>query len=176
VFFMYNCIVALTGALGITIGAAMPAAAQDVLTAHRLSAALASEAVTEAVATCAKQGYRVAATIIDTDGVTQAMLRGDGAGLIAVSSSYDKAYTVLLLGAARNEDSSAAIAKRIGPTPPAGGVAKLLPSSTTSPCNPARFASSLRTRQSPRLVLVALRAAISTKRVLKRGSTRSAHG
>jgi uncharacterized protein GlcG (DUF336 family) len=70
------------------------------------------------------QGYRVAATIIDTDGVTQAMLRGDGAGLIAVNSSYDKAYTVLMLGAARNEDSSAAIAKRIGPTPPAGGVAK----------------------------------------------------
>ena len=29
-----------------------------------------------------------------------------------------------MLGAARNEDSSAAIAKRIGPTPPAGGVAK----------------------------------------------------
>ena len=89
---MNNCIVALTGALGITIGAATLAAAQDVLTTHRLSAALASEAVTEAVATCAKQGYRVAATIIDTDGVTQAMLRGDGAGLIAVNSSYDKAY------------------------------------------------------------------------------------
>ena len=98
---MNNCIVALTGALGIAIGAATLAAAQDVLTTHRLSAALASEAVTEAVATCAKQGYRVAATIIDTDGVTQAMLRGDGAGLIAVNSSYDKAYTVLMLGAAR---------------------------------------------------------------------------
>ena len=121
---MNNCIVAVTGALGIAIGAATLATAQDVFTTHRLSAALASEAVTEAVATCAKQGYPVAATIIDTDGVTQAMLRGDGAGLIAVSSSYDKAYTVLMLGAARNEDSSAAIAKRIGPTPPAGGVAK----------------------------------------------------
>jgi uncharacterized protein GlcG (DUF336 family) len=121
---MNNCIVALTGALGIAIGAATLAAAQDVLTTHRLSAALASEAVIEAVATCAKQGYRVAATIIDTDGVTQAMLRGDGAGLIGVNSSYDKAYTVLMLGAARNEDSSAAIAKRIGPTPPAGGIAK----------------------------------------------------
>lgn len=169
---MNNCIVALTGALGIAIGAATLAAAQDVLTTHGLSAALASEAVTEAVATCAKQGYRVAATIIDTDGVTQAMLRGDGAGLIAVNSSYDKAYTVLMLGAARNEDSSAAIAKRIGPTPPAGA----LPSSTTSRCNPARFASNLTTRQSPRLASAALRAAISTKRVLKPGSTRSARG
>ena len=122
---MNNRIVALTGALGIAIGATTLAAAQDVLTTDRLSAALASEAVTEAVATCAKQGYRVAATIIDTDGVTQAMLRGDGAGLIAVNSSYDKAYTVLMLVLPRvRAISSAAIAKRIGPTPPAGGVAK----------------------------------------------------
>jgi uncharacterized protein GlcG (DUF336 family) len=117
-------IITLIGVLGVAIGAAAPAAAQDVLTTHRLSAALASEAVTEAVATCTKQGYRVAATIIDTDGVTQAMLRGDGAALIAVNSSYDKAYTVIMIGATRNEDSSAAIAKRIGPTPTAGGIAK----------------------------------------------------
>jgi len=121
---MNNSVTTLIVALGFAIGTAAPAAAQDVLTTHRLSAALASEAVTEAVATCSKQGYRVAATIINTDGVTQAMLRGDGAGLIAVNSSYDKAYTVIMIGATRNEDSSAAIAKRIGPTPPAGGIAK----------------------------------------------------
>ena len=35
-----------------------PARAEDVLTVHRLSAALAAEAVAEAVATC-KQGYKV---------------------------------------------------------------------------------------------------------------------
>lgn len=121
---MSNTIITLIGALGVVIDAAAPVAAQDVLTMHRLSAALASEAVTEAVATCGKQGYRVAATIIDTDGVTQAMLRGDGAGLIAVNSSYDKAYTVIMIGATSNEDSSAAIAKRIGPTPPASGIVK----------------------------------------------------
>ena len=101
---MSNTIITLIGALGVVIDAAAPVAAQDVLTMHRLSAALASEAVTEAVATCGKQGYRVAATIIDTDGVTQAMLRGDGAGLIAVNSSYDKAYTVIMIGATSNED------------------------------------------------------------------------
>jgi uncharacterized protein GlcG (DUF336 family) len=83
------------------------------------------EAVTEAVAACAKQGYKVTATIIDVDGVEQAMLRGDGATMVAVGSSRDKAYTVLMLGAARNEDSSGAIAQRMGATPSAGGIAKL---------------------------------------------------
>jgi uncharacterized protein GlcG (DUF336 family) len=115
---------ALIGMFGIAILLATPAAAQGVLTTHRLSAALAAEAVTEAVAACTKQGYHVTATIIDPDGATQAMLRGDGAGIVAVKSSYDKAYTVIMLGATNNMDSSGAIAQRIGPTPPAGGIAK----------------------------------------------------
>lgn len=101
-----------------------PAQAQGVLTTHRLSAALAAEAVTEAVAACAKQGYRVTATIIDPDGAIQAMLRGDGAGIVAVKSSYDKAYTVIMLATTNNLDSSGAIAQRIGPNPSAGGIAK----------------------------------------------------
>jgi Haem-degrading len=87
-----------------------PAAAQGVFTTHRLSAALAAEAVTEAVAACTKQGYHVTATIVDPDGTTQAMLRGDGAGIVAVKSSYDKAYTVIMLGTTNNLDSSGAIA------------------------------------------------------------------
>lgn len=105
-------------------GLASPSHAQDMLTTHRLSAALAAEAVTEAVAACARQGYHVTAAIVDTDGVTQAVLRGDGASMVAFYSASDKAYTVLMLGAARNEDSSGAIAQRIGPNPPAGGIAK----------------------------------------------------
>ena len=52
-------------------------------------------------------------------------LRGDGASTGTLDSAHDKAYTVLTLGAARNEDSSGAIAQRIGPTPSAGGLAKL---------------------------------------------------
>jgi uncharacterized protein GlcG (DUF336 family) len=121
---MNNMIITLIGVLGVAIGAAAPATAQGVLTTHRLSAALAAEAVTEAVAACTKQGYHVTATIVDPDGATQAMLRGDGAGIVAVKSSYDKAYTVIMLGATNNLDSSGAIAQRIGPTPPAGGIAK----------------------------------------------------
>jgi uncharacterized protein GlcG (DUF336 family) len=99
--------------------------AQDVLTTHRLSAALAAEAVGEAVAACAKQGYKVTAAILDIDGVTQSLLRGDGASMTTLGAARDKAYTVLMLGAPRNEDSSGAIAQRIGATPSAGGLAKL---------------------------------------------------
>jgi len=103
----------------------LPGLAQDVLSTHRLSAGLAAEAVAEAVASCAKQGYKVTATIVDYDGVDQAMLRGDGASMTTLDASRDKAYTVLVLGAARNEDTSGAIAQRMGPTPSSGGLAKL---------------------------------------------------
>jgi uncharacterized protein GlcG (DUF336 family) len=119
-----KCLAASLCALAIA-GLAGQASAQNVLTTHRLSAALASEAVTEAVATCAKQGYKVTAAIIDSDGVDQAVLRGDGAMMTTLDASRDKAYTALMLGAARNEDSSGAVATRLGPTAPAGGLIKL---------------------------------------------------
>jgi uncharacterized protein GlcG (DUF336 family) len=112
-------------AAGFVFANPLPGFAQDVLTTHRLSAAIAAEAVTEAVAACAKQGYKVTATIVDADGVTQAMLRGDGASMTTLGAARDKAYTVLTLGAARNEDTSGAIVQRMGPTPSAGGLAKL---------------------------------------------------
>ena len=60
---------------------------------HRLSAPLANEAVGAAVASCAQQGYPETAVVVDTDGVTQALLRGDGAGVHTLDSAHDKAYT-----------------------------------------------------------------------------------
>jgi uncharacterized protein GlcG (DUF336 family) len=107
------------------LGLAAPAQAQNVLTTHRLSAALASEAVTAAVATCAKQGYKVTAAVVDADGVVQAVLRGDGASMTTLPAARDKAFTAFMLGAPRNEDSSGAIASRMGGSPSAGGLAKL---------------------------------------------------
>src|SRR5215813_1580497 len=98
------CAAALAAAL--IVRAAPPAMAQDVLTAHRLSAALAAEAVAEAVASCAKQGYKVTAAIVDDDGVVQAMLRGDVASMTTPKSARDKAYTALMLGGSRNEDQA----------------------------------------------------------------------
>ena len=110
----------------VSIGAfAAPAHAQSVLTTHRLPAALASEAAAAAVESCAKQGYKVTASIIDTDGVVQAMLRGDGASMTTPGAARDKAYTAIMLGAPRNEDSSGAVAKRMGANASPGGLAKL---------------------------------------------------
>jgi len=106
-------------------GFAAPARAQNVLTTHRLSAELASDAVKAAVAACAKQGYKVTAAIVDADGVEQAVLRGNGASMTALGAARDKAYTAFMLGAPRNEDSSGAIASRMGANASAGGLAKL---------------------------------------------------
>ncbi len=72
---------------------AVPAHAADVLATHRVSAALANEAVGAAVASCAKQGYAETAVLVDADGVTQASLRGDTAGIHTLDSAHDKAYT-----------------------------------------------------------------------------------
>jgi uncharacterized protein GlcG (DUF336 family) len=109
-----------------------PARSDDVITTHRLSAALAAEAVTEAVASCAKQGYRVSAAVVDLDGLTQAMLRGDGAHAASFDLASDKAYTVVTLGATHNEDSISTIVRRMGANPTAfwglanaGGLGKL---------------------------------------------------
>ena len=72
-----------------------PAGAQGLLTSPRISAALANEAVGAAVASCAAQGYSETAVLVDTDGVVQASLRGDNAGIHTLDSAHDKAYTAV---------------------------------------------------------------------------------
>ena len=63
------------------------------LSTHRIPAALALEAVSEAVAACEKQGYAETAAVVDADGVRQAVLRGDRAGPHTLDSAFEKAYT-----------------------------------------------------------------------------------
>ncbi len=77
----------------IALLATMPAGAQGLLTTHRLPAELAMQAVTEAVASCARQGYAETAVLVDADGVRQAVLRGDRTGSHSLDSAFDKAYT-----------------------------------------------------------------------------------
>jgi uncharacterized protein GlcG (DUF336 family) len=73
---------------------ALPASAADgLLSTHRISAALANEAVAAAVAACAAQGYSETAVLVDADGVDQAVLRGDGSGPHTLDSAFDKAFT-----------------------------------------------------------------------------------
>jgi uncharacterized protein GlcG (DUF336 family) len=95
------------------------APAQALLT-HRIPAALALEAVGEAVAECARQGYAETAVLVDVDGVRQAVLRGDRAGAHTLDSAYFKAYT-----AASFKSDTSALVERAKTAPIAPLLAKL---------------------------------------------------
>src|SRR5215471_511153 len=99
---------ALAVAICGTAGLEKPAAAQ-VLTTHRIPAALALEAVSAAVDACAKQGYAETAVLVDADGVRQALLRGDGAGAHSLDSASYKAFT----SASFKSDTSALRSKSV---------------------------------------------------------------
>jgi uncharacterized protein GlcG (DUF336 family) len=89
----------LSNLLSVVLLQATARAAQpsEVITVHRISAALANEAVAAAVSACAAQGYTESAVVVDLDGVIQASLRGDGAGIHTMESANDKAYTSVSL-------------------------------------------------------------------------------
>jgi uncharacterized protein GlcG (DUF336 family) len=91
--------------------------AQGLITEQRLSSTLANEAVAEAVAVCAKNGYSVTAIVVDSDGVRQAVLRGDGAAVHTLDSAYFKAYTAASLAPVRKETSTKEIFERIAKQP-----------------------------------------------------------
>jgi uncharacterized protein GlcG (DUF336 family) len=81
--------------VGALVGSAFatPACYAEALQTHRVPAALAAEAASEAVSACARQGYQETAVVLDADGATIATLRGDGAGIHTLDSAHDKAYT-----------------------------------------------------------------------------------
>ena len=97
--------------------ASQPALSQGLIVKKRLSAALAHEAVAEAVAVCAKAGYAVTAVIVDNEGVRQAVLRGDGATVHTLDSAFAKAYTAASLAPVRKDGSTKALSERIAKTP-----------------------------------------------------------
>ena len=83
---------ALTMSLVIAASAFGAAAASaQTLPTHRIPAALATEAASEAVAACAKGGYTETVVVVDADGATIAAVRGDGAGIHTLDSAHDKA-------------------------------------------------------------------------------------
>jgi uncharacterized protein GlcG (DUF336 family) len=110
---------ALIGAVCSILGAPSVSGAQTLVT-HRIPAALALEAVGEAVAVCARQGYAETAVLVDADGVRQAVLRGDRAGAHTLDSAADKAYT-----AASFKADTSALVERAKTVPIAPILAKL---------------------------------------------------
>jgi len=96
---------------------ASPTFAQGLITKKRLSAALAMEAVMEAVDACKKAGYAVTAIVVDNEGVRQAVIRGDGATVHTLDSAYAKAYTAASLAPVRKDGSTKGLSERIAKTP-----------------------------------------------------------
>ena len=103
----------------IAIGLISSAASADVLPTHRIPAALAMEAAEEVVAACARQNYHETADVVDADGVSIAVLRGDGTGAHTLDSAHAKAYTAASFKAdtlalserAKGEDGIAPLSK-----------------------------------------------------------------
>lgn len=96
--------------------AAWPSRA-DLIATHRIPAALAMEAVAEAVTACAKLGYHVTAVVTDIDGVRQAELRGDGAGVHTSNGAWRKAFTAVSVAPIGGADSTAPMAERVKTDP-----------------------------------------------------------
>jgi uncharacterized protein GlcG (DUF336 family) len=115
------------------VGLSAAAQAQGVLTTHRLSAVLAQEAVSEAVAACAKNGYAVTAVVVDINGVRQALLRGDGAPVHTLDSAYAKAYTAASLVPVRKETSTKELFERVSKNPSTTASLGNLPNITFTP-------------------------------------------
>jgi uncharacterized protein GlcG (DUF336 family) len=97
---------------------------------QRLPATLANQLVGDAVASCAQQGYAVTATVVDLDGVRQAVLRGNGAPIHTVDLSFYKAYSAASLTLARKEDSTKEVAARMSKNPPSTLPPTMLPNVT----------------------------------------------
>jgi uncharacterized protein GlcG (DUF336 family) len=85
----------------------------EVLTTHRIPAALANEAVSAAVAACTRQGFGVTATVVDADAQRIAMLRGDTAGVHTFQASWGKAYTAVGFAPMFKLDNNAELASRL---------------------------------------------------------------
>jgi uncharacterized protein GlcG (DUF336 family) len=99
------------------LGTATGVSAQGLVTMQKLSAPLANELVGDTVATCAQKGYAVTAVVVDLDGVRQALLRGNGAPIHTLDNAFFKAYSAASLTLARKEDSTKAVAERMGKNP-----------------------------------------------------------
>jgi uncharacterized protein GlcG (DUF336 family) len=102
----------------VQVSAQSTTAAPGLITTQKLSAALANELVGDTVAACAAKGYTVTAVVVDLDGVRQALLRGNGAPIHTLDNAFYKAHSAASLTLARKEDSTKAVAERMGKNPP----------------------------------------------------------
>ncbi|MCE2564138.1 heme-binding protein [Komagataeibacter sp. FNDCF1] len=112
--------------LGMAGGASTARAESHVIVTPRLDWLTAAHLAEEAVRACAAQGYSVTASVVDTTGQQQAVIKGDSVPLQSLSVSYRKAYTAYAYGLAFNMNTtSELIAARV--TGPANGALNTIP-------------------------------------------------
>ena len=97
--------------------AAVPAAAQEVLTEKALSLDLAHAIAQGAVEKCRADGYHVSVTVLDRDGLVKAAFRDDGSGPHTIVTSRRKAFTSVTF-----RQPSADWAKRVLTDPAVAGL------------------------------------------------------
>lgn len=72
--------------------------AQTFIPTHRLSSDAANALALAAREDCERRGWKVSVAVVDIDGVLQAFIRGNGAGVHTVQVAQDKAFTVAGFG------------------------------------------------------------------------------
>ena len=107
-------------ALPLLVPCAGAASAEALIKKSYLPIELAYEALTTAVETCARQGQHVSGVVLDPDGLQQAFLRGDGAGIHTVETADYKANTTLSF-----RIDGVDLVERAKTRPPPGPIGKL---------------------------------------------------
>lgn len=110
-----------------SLALAQPTLAQGVVTTHQLTADAANAMVMAAMEQCRKDGYKVAAAVIDRGGNLQAFIRDAGTGPHTQDSARKKAFTSATFGitsaefATRMANPAAAGLKEVPGVIPLGG-------------------------------------------------------
>lgn len=121
VFFGFTTCLRLSIAFAIAASAPLSSArAQTIPVAAPLSLALSMDAANEAIQVCNAKGYKVAVTVVDTDGVVKVQARGDGSPIHSQRFSFRKAYTIVSMGPMFGVDSSSAVIKFLNSKNPVG--------------------------------------------------------
>lgn len=74
----------------------------------------------EAIRACAAKGFKVVATVVDTDGVIKLQARGDGSPVHSLRFSFRKAYTTVSMGPMFDVDTSSGVISFISSRNPVG--------------------------------------------------------
>lgn len=112
--------------LGAGVSICSAKAQSHIVSLQKLDWSTAEHLAAEAVRVCQAQGYSVTATVVDTTGHQQVVIKGDTVPLQSLSVSYRKAYTAYSYGLAFNKNTtSELIAAKV--TGPANGALNTIP-------------------------------------------------